>query len=409
MKVLVRVLCTVLIIGIIANGTIVSYGDVNESKDFIPEISLMNKTDDKITFISGKLTEKSDQLPEEIVKEVYAKNFENPETKLDGLEFKINEKTTNSMGRTVVKTVQVQDGVPVYGSERNFHINNEGVIEVITGKSVENIERLTEKTTPLRISEKEIINLVERDLGYKIPFFNMSTPALILYPVDGEYRYVYKIVISISEPQPDSFIYYICGENLDIINVEKFVANAKNTTYGTGVGEFGLVENLKMIEEDDMFYLINLDENFETGESVNFKIFNSPTNHFEADSDVSISRVPHGVDAHYNLSWTIDFFEDYFNRKSYDNEGGLIKCRIMFGPHNARAEPYGNWGYHSEIWFYNGKPVDEEGNEIADGKSTAVALDIAAHEFTHLILYHEGLNYNNGQENMILHEGLADT
>ena len=32
------------------------------------------------------------------------------------------------------KTVQVVEGVPVYGSERNFHINNEGIVEVISGK-----------------------------------------------------------------------------------------------------------------------------------------------------------------------------------------------------------------------------------------------------------------------------------
>ncbi|MDQ2085699.1 M4 family metallopeptidase [Herbivorax sp. ANBcel31] len=409
MKGLAKVLCIILLVGIIASGTIVSYGDVEESKEFTPEIALMNKTNDDVTFISGRLTERSEELPEEIVRSVYAKSFEEREVKVDELEFEITEQITNSMGRTVVKTVQVQGGVPVYGSEKNFHVNNEGVVEVVSGKSIGNIGELSKKSTPLRISEEEIINLIERDLGYRIEIFNMSSPKLILYPVDDIYQYVYKVTTSILEPEPNSFTYYICGENLDVINVERVGADSQNSVCGTGVGEFGLIEDLKMVEENEIFYLINPDENFETGEAVNFQVFNNTENHFEADPDLPISRLTHGVDAHYNLTKIIEFFNDHFNRNSYDDEGGLIRCRIMFGPHNARAEPYGNWGDHSEVWFFNRKPLDEEGNEITEGKSTAAALDIVAHEFTHLILYHEGLDYNDGQENMALHEGLADT
>jgi Zn-dependent metalloprotease len=409
MKGLGKVLSIILLVSIIASSTIVSYGDIEDVNEFVPEIALMNKTGEDITFISGKLTEKSDELPEEIVKKIYTKDFENQKTKLDTLEFKIVDKFKNSMGRTVVKTVQVVEGVPVYGSERNFHINNEGIVEVISGKNVENISKLIKKSKSLKISEKEIIKLIEKNLEHEISIFNMSVPELVLYPVNGTYEYVYKVIISVSKPEPGSFTYYISAESLDIINVEKSSTSVKTTVYGTGIGEFGLVENLKMVEEDGMFYLINLDENFETGESVNFYIFSSEQNHFEAEPDVAISRVPHGVDAHYNLTGVIEFFDDYFNRNSYDDDGGLIKCRIMFGAHNARAERYGNWGDHSEIWFYNRKPVDEDGNEIAHGRSTAAALDVAAHEFTHLILFHEGLEYNNGHENMILHEGLADT
>jgi Zn-dependent metalloprotease len=413
MKGLAKVLCIILLVGIIASGTTISYGNAEGTDEFVPKIALMNKTDDEITFISGKLTEKSDELPEEIVKKVYAKNFENLETKQEELEFEIIEKFTNSMGRTVIKTIQVVEGVPVYGSERNFHINNAGVLEVISGKNVGNINKSTKKSVSIKIPEKEIINLIENNLEQKleekISVFNMSQPQLILYPVKDIYEYVYKVVISVSEPEPDSFTYYITAENLDVVNVEKSSTRVKTSVYGTGVGEFGLIEDLKMAEEDEMFYLINLDENFETGEAVNFQVFSNTQNHFEADPNVAMSRLTHGVDAHYNLTGVIEFFKDYFNRNSYDDNGGLIRCRIMFGPHNARAEQYGNWGDHSEIWFYNRKPVDEDGNEITDGRSTAAALDIVAHEFTHLLLFHEGLNYNNGQENMILHEGLADT
>lgn len=416
MKALVKVLCIILTVSIIVSGTTVSYGSTEGTgtetvKEFLPEIALMNKSGDEVTFISGKLTEKSDDLPEEIVKKVYAKSSKDLNTKLEGMEFKIIEKFTNSVGRTVVKTIQVVDGVPVYGSERNFHINHEGVLEVISGKNIENIGKLINKRKSLKISEKEIAEIIEKDLGQEIAIFNMSEPELILYPVNDAYEYVYKVAISISEPEPESFTYYISGENLDIVNVEKSSTSLKTTVYGTGVGEFGLVENLKMVEEDGMFYLINLDGNFETGEGVNFQVFSSTQNHFEVDPtdpDADVARLPHGVDAHYNLTKVIEFFSDYFNRNSYDDNWGLIKCRIMYGSHNARAERYGNWGNHSEIWFYNRKPLDEDGNEIADGRSTASALDIAAHEFTHLMLFEEGLEYNSDHENMILHEGVAD-
>ncbi|AUG57053.1 M4 family metallopeptidase [Acetivibrio saccincola] len=413
MKALVRILCIILTASIIVSGTTVSYGSTGVIstegiEEFVPEIALMNKRGDEVTFVLGKLTEKSDELPEEIVKKVYAKSSKDLKTKLEGMEFEITGKFINSMGRTVIKTVQVVDGVPVYGSERNFHINHEGVLEVISGKNVENIRKLIKKSNSLKISEKEIAEIIEKNLGQETDIFKMSEPELILYPVNDTYEYVYKVVVSISKPEPDSFTYYISGENLEVVNIEKSSTNVKTTVYGTGIGEFGLVENLKMVEEDEMYYLINLDGNFETGEGVNFYIFSSPQNHFEAEPDAVISRVPHGVDAHYNLTGVIDFFNHYFNRNSYDDNWGLIKCRIMFGPHNARAERYGNWGEHSEIWFYNRKPLDEDGNEIVDGRSTAAALDIAAHEFIHLVLFHEGLEYNNDHENMVLHEGLAD-
>ena len=156
MKGLGKVLSIILLVSIIASSTIVSYGDVEDVNEFVPEIALMNKTGEDITFISGKLTEKSDELPEEIVKKIYTKDFENQKTKLDTLEFKIVDKFKNSMGRTVVKTVQVVEGVPVYGSESNFHINNEGIVEVISGKNVENISKLIKKSKSLKISEKKL-------------------------------------------------------------------------------------------------------------------------------------------------------------------------------------------------------------------------------------------------------------
>ena len=68
MKGLGKVLSIILLVSIIASSTIVSYGDVEDVNEFVPEIALMNKTGEDITFISGKLTEKSDELPEEIVK-----------------------------------------------------------------------------------------------------------------------------------------------------------------------------------------------------------------------------------------------------------------------------------------------------------------------------------------------------
>ena len=48
----------------------------------------------------------------------------------------------------------------------------------------------------------------------------MSVPELVLYPVNGTYEYVYKVIISVSKPEPGSFTYYISAESLDIINVE---------------------------------------------------------------------------------------------------------------------------------------------------------------------------------------------
>ena len=240
MKGLGKVLSIILLVSIIASSTIVSYGDVEDVNEFVPEIALMNKTGEDITFISGKLTEKSDELPEEIVKKIYTKDFENQKTKLDTLEFKIVDKFKNSMGRTVVKTVQVVEGVPVYGSERNFHINNEGIVEVISGKNVENISKLIKKSKSLKISEKEIIKLIEKNLEHEISIFNMSVPELVLYPVN-DYEYVYKVIISVSNQSLAVYILHF-RRKFDIINVEKSSTSVKTTVYGTELVNLDLLK-----------------------------------------------------------------------------------------------------------------------------------------------------------------------
>ena len=96
-----------------------------------------------------------------------------------------------------------------------------------------------------------------------------------------------------------------------------------------------------------------------------------------------------GYDAHWAMVKTYDYYVDKFDRKSYDGEGSPIRQMVnvsnldpMFGvamPLNAFAYPLKD----RESYMVYGKG---DGLEM----SPLVALNIIAHEYTHLITEHNG-------------------
>ena len=116
---------------------------------------------------------------------------------------------------------------------------------------------------------------------------------------------------------------------------------------------------------------------------------------------LSMEKNP-GLDAHWGMERTHDFYVDKFNHNSYDGNGGELKNYIngvfpaAFTQSNAAAlpEPYNAMVYG-----------------LGDGimMDAVVGLDVMGHEFTHLVTDHNGnggLDYEN--ESGALNESFSD-
>lgn len=121
---------------------------------------------------------------------------------------------------------------------------------------------------------------------------------------------------------------------------------------------------------------------------------------------VSTSKAMPATDVHWGMGKCIEFYDNVFNHKSYDNIGSPIKQYVDIPsslypnvgfPNNACAVPNGTRSY----MMYG----------LGDGKmmNPLVSIDIMAHEFTHLVTgstANGGLDYEG--ESGALNESFSD-
>jgi Zn-dependent metalloprotease len=365
-------------------------------------------------FVSGRLTEKSDESPENIVAKYYNKDSvlsakskstlfsqatEDIQLNTDK-QFKIVKQFKNSTGRTVVQTVQTYKGVPIYGSGKNFHINSDGVIECITGANVENIESKVVAASN-QASEEEALKAVENDLGFKPEYVEAPQYELVLFPVNDTYVYAYKVSVNYTKPAFGDFIYYIDANNLSVLRILTNTASVEEPVIGSGIGQSGtLIQNLKMVKDDtNTYYLENTEENVSTISSLTFKRFSEPDSCF--DSGTATNFQQDAVDAQNNTSKVVKFFKDTFNRNGNDDLGSPYNVYI-----DEAATSFNAYGGINTVRF-------NVGHAAENGRSVSCALDAVAHEYTHGILLSEGLTIpvlydKQCSELLSLHEGLSD-
>jgi Zn-dependent metalloprotease len=132
------------------------------------------------------------------------------------------------MGRTVISTTQTFNGVRVYGTDQNFHINDNGVIECVAGSKVDDIEnKVISKSFSAKYSQKDVLNAVEKDLGFKPDYDEAPKPEIILYPVGSKYDYVYEVKVKCVSPYYVSCTYYVNAYNLSIIKVNNNICSVE--------------------------------------------------------------------------------------------------------------------------------------------------------------------------------------
>lgn len=384
-----KLICSAfLTIGIITSTFTPNFA--SESKSHVPNVSTINLRQDYDGFKSGKLTEKSKEAPEKIVEKYYSKGSAKKSKK----EFKKDKQFKNSMGRTVIKTTQTYKGIPVYGTEQNYHVNDDGVIECIVGSNIDNIEeKLASSAVPAGHSLDSILAVAEKDLGFKPAYQDTPKAEMVLFPVNGQYIYVYKVNIKYSKPRYNHCTYYIDANNLSVVKVISNMSGIEESVVGSGIGQFNNVkQDLKMVRDTNTntYSLKNMVDNIITVNSSTNLPFSEPDSFFNSGTDTNLQK--EAVDAHYYLQKVVNFFKGYpFNRNGNDGLGSQMTITM-----NNDFNEFNAWGDINTI-------IVEAGKGVA-GRSLSCGLDTIAHEFTHGMLYSEGL----GNEAAPLHEGLAD-
>lgn len=428
MKLKVRVVGLFLSLGIIANAVVpinakqldtALPANALQLNSFEPEIHYIDNVDNP-SYILGKLTEESNMSPQNIVRKYYNnmletktdeklpnKNKVTYSKKQSNKDFKIVKDFGNSRSKNVVKTIQMYNGTPVYGTEKNFHINQKGVIECIVGSTVEDIEQRVKPLNPTtKVNPATVKRAIEKDLGFEPKYETPPKQEMILFPVGEYYVYAYKVRVVVGGEHRIDANYIVDANNLSIIEIQSNIASYEQPILGSGIGQSGTVINNLEITADyanNTFYLKSMPENIETclrylsNGSILCPIITENDSFFNSGN--SSNYQTHGVDAHNNLTKVSRFFRSApFYRNGNDDMGSTLVARIL------KHDPYRLNAYSTvnEISFCTGLGPA--------GKSTAVALDIAGHEYTHGILFSEGLAYTSGtsSEYGAIHEGVAD-
>jgi Zn-dependent metalloprotease len=199
---------------------------------------------------------------------------------------------------------------------------------------------------------------------------------------------------------------YISVENGEVVNEVSLIAHANVPGRGDGQyrsnlplgltevsGSYQLYDNERKITTYDA-RTMNNERDFFFGRG---PVFNNATTTFPKNPANEI---------HWGLANTYDYYKEIHNRDSYDARGGKINAYydpvFLDGdynsgmPENAYAQPYGEM---SHLVFGRGSSYF----------NPLVAIDVAAHEFTHLVIDNNGnggLRYQG--ESGALNEGFAD-
>ncbi len=402
MKSAKRILSTVLLsVSLIASSFPSVYANT-ENADNNAKMEAIQSKEVIPSFLSGDLTAESEKTPQQIVEQYVAQ--ESQKNNLPQIQFKVTEQFVNSVNRTVVKTIQTYNGVPVQNSDRNYFIDTDGVIVYIVGNYVYDVaDRVSLAVKPADVTTETILSVIEEDLGFKPVYTEAPKSQLLLYPVDGKYDYIYKVNIKFNNPTFKSYVYYIYASNLSILGKNNQELSLEEPTVGSGMGQSGVKQPLKMVKDNNVYYLKNTVENLKTMQELD-GTYSENDDYFNTDTGTNYQK--DAVDAHYNMTNVINFFKGApFYRNGNDDNGSEYTIAIIKDSSNVFNA------------FANINNVRIGAGKGPAGKSVAAAVDAMAHEFTHGILSSEGLGDSSDghfefnpplTDRLSLHEGISD-
>ncbi|WP_369903650.1 M4 family metallopeptidase [Bacillus manliponensis] len=350
-------------------------------------------------FVSGQLTEASKQKPESVVFDYFndAKQDFKLGEKSAQESFKVEKIVKDQVGQaTVLRLQQVYEGVPVWGSTQVAHVGKDGVLKVVSGTVVPDLDKQEKLKNKNHIEDKQAIEIAQKDLGLKPKYEQEPSAELHVYQNGEETTYAYVVKLNFLDPEPGNYYYFVeadSGKVLDKINTINHVTGTN--AVGTGKGVLGDTKTLQTTLSGSSYYL---QDNTRGAKIYTYDAKNrtSLPGTLWRDTDNLFNAAYDGaaVDAHHYAGVTYDYYKNKFNRNSYDNAGASLNSTVHYGRNYNNA-------------FWNGSQM-----VYGDGDGTTFvplsgALDVIGHELTHAVTeYSSNLIYQN--ESGALNEAISD-
>lgn len=260
------------------------------------------------------------------------------------------------------------------------------------------------------ISSEDAVNIafkVNQIAVNSIADHEVQTVFALAAKEEGVFVLAHKVrVDEISSKRVVSKNVFISVENGEVINEVSLIAHAN--VQGVGNGQYRSNLPLGLTEVNGGYQLYDNERKITT---IDARTMNDEDDFFFGRGPVfqnATTTFPKSAanEVHWGLARTYDYYKEIHNRDSYDNRGTPLKAYYdpvfldndgQSGlPENAYAMPYGRM---SHMVFGRG------GNFF----NPLVAIDVAAHEFSHLVIENNGnggLRYQG--ESGALNEGFAD-
>lgn len=352
-------------------------------------------------FISGKLTNPSNENAEDIVLNYIVNNKENYKlgNEISKSSFKLLEKNNDKLGYTFMRFQQVYKGVPVYGFTQTAHVKD-GVLTSISGEIVPNLDNKSKLKLENKINRNKAIEIAEKDLGFEALYEEKPLSELVVYISDNEVNYAYQVNLNFLSPEPGNWNYFIDAATGKIIDKHNNLKNLPKpsggqSTVSTGIGVLGDTKNINTYLNSGLYYLkdVTRGKGIETYDSA-YSTQLPGTLWYDSDNELNNSYDRAAVDAHYYLGKTYDYYLQTFGRNSYDDRGTTMKASVHF------YRDYNNA-------FWNGRQMVFGDGDGIDFREFSGAIDVVAHELTHAVTDSTAsLVYKN--ESGALNESMSD-
>ncbi|WNB94007.1 M4 family metallopeptidase [Bacillus sp. NEB1478] len=355
------------------------------------------------SFLSGKLTAPSKATAQKVLfdyinshKSAYKIGNNKAEDS-----FAVKESTTESDGTKVIRLQQQYNGVPVWGSTQVAHVTNDGVLKVVSGSVVPELDKQEKLQSTKTIKSKKAVQIAKDALGLTPQFEKTPKAELVVFMKDDIAHYAYFVNLNFLTPEPGNWNYFIdaaTGEVLSRYNNMDEVSGTNAT--GTGVGVLGDSKTLNLTLSSGKYYL---QDNTRGNGILTYdmknrtflpELFLPGTLYSSTDNVLNSTYERAFVDAHYYAGVTYDYYKNTFGRNSYDNKGAQIKSSVHF-----------NKNYNNAFW--NGSQMVYGDGDGTTFTSLSGGIDVVAHELTHAVTENSSnLVYQN--ESGALNEALSD-
>lgn len=337
--------------------------------------------------------------------------------------FKLLKSDTDELGITHTSYQHYYKGVRVQDDLVLLHDKN-GIVTYANGELIKNIN-----ISPAgAVSVNELENLIKKDLGAESVTLSGIEPVIakVLKEKNVEV-YSSTKVEALSMKPLKAFNYIVDNISHTVINKLSKMYEADtpstSTTYYRGNqqitvdtynGQYRLLDNARNIHTYDATNLTG-QYNTSTGD------LTGAVEYLNAAANFTAVNTKPAVEVHWAMSKSHDYYKNIHNRNSFDGNGSLVKnyYNVDFNKFDTSVPP--GFGFNAAaldqgvitcMVYGNGayKAYDAQGNvQSANIAGPFVALDVAGHEFSHLIVSRNGtggLNYQS--ESGALNESFAD-